>query len=215
MNVLFRKRLVRSVLSTIDDGETVSAESVSKSVTVLNAINFVNLAAKDITPNSVEKCFVKAGIPLTGQHEEYENDDVPLAELVEIMRAAQGMIHTEEPLTAEYYDVIDQDAPIHEELDSEWESELVNAVIAKNLDESEILEVEDEDDTEHNPEQPTLSHKEALQMVEQLKTFSLRNDIHEAFAMFQDAQEVIEKEAIQLMSKAKQTSIDQYFTPTK
>ena len=101
MNVLFRKRLVRSVLSTIDDGETVSAESVSKSVTVLNAINFVNLAAKDITPNSVEKCFVKAGIPLTGQHEEYENDDVPLAELVEIMREAQGMIHTEEPLTAE------------------------------------------------------------------------------------------------------------------
>ena len=52
-------------------------------------------------------------------------------------------------------------------------------------------------------------------MVEQLKTFSLRNDIHEAFAMFQDAQEVIEKEAIQLLSKAKQTSIGQYFTPTK
>ena len=42
MNVLFRKRFVRSVLSTIDDGETVSAESVSKSVTVLNAIHFVN-----------------------------------------------------------------------------------------------------------------------------------------------------------------------------
>ena len=111
--------------------------------------------------------------------------------------------------------MIDQNAPIHEEFDSEWEKELVNAVKAKNMDESEILEVEDEDDTEHNPEQPTLSHKEALQMVEQLKTFSLRNDIHEAFAMFQDAQEVIEKEAIQLMSKAKQTSIDQYFTPTK
>ena len=52
-------------------------------------------------------------------------------------------------------------------------------------------------------------------MVEQLKTFSLRKDIHDAFAMFQSAPEGIEKEAIQLMSKAKQTSIGQYFTPTK
>ena len=43
---------------------------------------------------------MKARIPLTGQHEEYEKDDVPLAELVEIMRAAQGMIHTKEPMTA-------------------------------------------------------------------------------------------------------------------
>ena len=83
------------------------------------------------------------------------------------------------------------------------------------MDESEILEVEDEDDAKHNPEQPILSHKEALQMVEQLKTFSLRKDIHDAFAMFQSAPEGIEKEAIQLMSKAKQTSIGQYFTPTK
>ena len=58
--------------------------------------------------------------------------------------------------------MIDQNAPIHEEFDSEWEKELVNAVKAKNMDESDILEVEDEDDTEHNPEQPTLSHKEAL-----------------------------------------------------
>jgi len=52
-------------------------------------------------------------------------------------------------------------------------------------------------------------------MVEQLKTLSLRKDIHDAFAMFQSAPEGIEKEAIQLMSKAKQTSIGQYFTPTK
>ena len=69
--------------------------------------------------------------------------------------------------------MIDQNAPIHEEFDSEWEKELVNAVKAKNMDEWEILEVEDEDDTEHNPEQPTSSHKEAIQIVEQLKAFSL------------------------------------------
>ena len=61
-----------------------------------------------------EVCFVDAGIPLTRQHEEYENDDVPLVELVEIIRAAQGKIHTKEPMTVEEYAVIDQDAPIPE-----------------------------------------------------------------------------------------------------
>ena len=61
--------------------------------------------------------------------------------------------------------MIDQNAPIHEELDSEWEKELVNTVKDKNMYESEILEVEYEDDAKHNPEQPILSHKEALQMV--------------------------------------------------
>jgi len=104
MKVLYRKLLVRSVLSKIDDVVRVSAESVSKSVTVLNAINFVNLAGKDITPNCLEKCFVDAGIPLTSQHEEYENDDVPLVELVEIICAAQRKIHTKEPMMVEDYD---------------------------------------------------------------------------------------------------------------
>ena len=100
MKMLYRKRLVRSVLSKIGDEETASAEPVSKGVTALNSINFVNLAVEDITPNYLEKRFVDAGIPLTRQHKEYEKDDVPLVELVEIMRAAQGMIHTKEPMTA-------------------------------------------------------------------------------------------------------------------
>ena len=56
MKVLYRKHLVRSVLSKIGDEETVSAESLSKGVTALNSINLVNLAVKDITPNCLEKC---------------------------------------------------------------------------------------------------------------------------------------------------------------
>ena len=158
MKMLYRKRLVRSVLSKIGDEETVSAEPVSKGVTALNSINLVSGGHN--TKLCREVCFVDAGIPLTRQHEEYEN-----GELVEIMGAAQGKIHNKEPLTTEDYAVIDQDAPIHEELDSEQEKELVNTVKDKNKDESEILEVEDEDDAKHNPEQPILSHKEALQMV--------------------------------------------------
>jgi len=59
-------------------------------------------------------CFVDAGIPLTSQHEEYEN-----GELVEIIHAAQGKIHTKEPMMVDDYAVIDKDAPIHEEPDSD------------------------------------------------------------------------------------------------
>ena len=54
------KRLLRLVLSSIDDVETVSAECVSKAVTVLDAVHFVNSAVKGITLMCVEKCFVKA-----------------------------------------------------------------------------------------------------------------------------------------------------------
>jgi len=58
MKMLYRKRLVRPVLSKIGDEETASAEPVSKGVTALNSINLVNLAVEDITPNCVEKCVV-------------------------------------------------------------------------------------------------------------------------------------------------------------
>jgi len=70
MDLLYMKRLLRLVLSSIDDVETVSAECVSKAVTVLDAVHFVNSAVKGITLMCVEKCFVKAGIPITSAHGE-------------------------------------------------------------------------------------------------------------------------------------------------
>lgn len=215
MKVLYRKRLIRSVLSKIDDGDTVSAESVSRSVTVLDAIHFVNLAVKDIQPETVEKCFRKAGVLFTHDtaEETYEDDDVPLAELVEIMRAAQGKIQTKEAMTAQDFAAIDTNAPVHEELDSDWEKQLVSSVQHRE-DQPEQICIDEEEDIE--PTEPTIkSNKEALQMVENLKLFTLRKDLHDAFSMLQSVQELLEKDAVNTMSKAKQTSIAQFFTPKK
>lgn len=44
---LYCKQLLRSVIAKIDVGDTVSAETVSKSVTVLDAIKWISLSVKE------------------------------------------------------------------------------------------------------------------------------------------------------------------------
>ena len=87
---LYTKRIVRSVLSKIDKGASITAAALSKTVTVLNAIQWVSSAINEIKGEAVRKCFTRCGLGEHSHDTEFEDDNVPIAQLVELFRTAKG-----------------------------------------------------------------------------------------------------------------------------
>ena len=107
---LYRKKLLRSVISKIDDNEQSSASSLSKSVNVLDAILWVSSAMNEVSGQTVQKCFLRCGFAATPE-EESDDDDIPIAELVKLMKNAQKKITTCSEMTPEEFLKIDEDIP--------------------------------------------------------------------------------------------------------
>ena len=68
----YRKLLFRRVLSHINDNN--SAESIARSINVLDACRWIATALKEVSPITVQKCFSRCGISLD-QNEEAHNDE--------------------------------------------------------------------------------------------------------------------------------------------
>lgn len=95
------------------DSDYQRGDLVSKSVNVLDACHWVNLAVKDINASTVEKCFAKAGIVSQPITDDDDDDNLPLAHLLE---TAAEQLHLGEPLYVESYNAMDSAAPATEQL---------------------------------------------------------------------------------------------------
>lgn len=69
-------------------------------------------------------CFRKAGYILVGesQKNKFENDDLQLTELADLMRASTEKMCMEEDMSIQHFLDIGIELPVHEELDSDWEN---------------------------------------------------------------------------------------------
>ncbi|KAK7096527.1 hypothetical protein V1264_005813 [Littorina saxatilis] len=68
MKAQYRKRLLRHILAGMD--EVNSAEELAKTVTVLDAIRWLDLAWCSVTSSTISKCFGKCGFVDASQEEE-------------------------------------------------------------------------------------------------------------------------------------------------
>jgi len=83
---LYRKKLLRSVISKID--EQSSASSLSKSVNVLDAFLWVSFSMNEVKGQPVQKCFRRCGFAATPE-DECDDNEITIAELVTLMKNAQ------------------------------------------------------------------------------------------------------------------------------
>ena len=61
--VIYRKRLLRHVLAVFDSENTITSAEVAKSISVLDACQWISGAAKDVKAATVSNCFLHAGFP--------------------------------------------------------------------------------------------------------------------------------------------------------
>lgn len=172
--VLYRKSLVRCVLARMEPCN--KATVISKSVIVLDAIQWLSSAWDRIQRSTIQACFRKAGFfsDQEAVKEETENEDAlgHDAELVDLL-IQNGLPEVQAQQYATMDDILCTDAID----DTEWESNILEQ--AKACHHSTKYDCstdsssgdEEEDSRKDNKENPP-SYKEALMFVQGLKTFS-------------------------------------------
>ncbi|XP_065832947.1 tigger transposable element-derived protein 6-like [Oscarella lobularis] len=169
----YRSLLLKYVIAKID--EATCASEIAKSLTILYAIRWVAAAWKRVSPETIKKCFRKAGVTNVDfeivSADNYEED--PFADLEEDQSAGElnfliRQLTDEEnvPDAAE----IEKDLPICEEFsDVTWEEEF----FARLQSEDEIADItEDDDGLGEVVREPKLKRfKDAVDCLEEVQLF--------------------------------------------
>ena len=208
----YRTRLLRSVLAKLETSE--SASDVAKSVSVLDACSWVASAVREVKPETVVRCFAKAGVHPQDDVDFDADDDVPLAQLY---TAAVEQLQLANPLSVQEYTDIDAEVPSTEDLEDGWQQRLVEELVceksATSSDSSESSSdglQDDETETQSQPQLEITTFSQALHWATQLKLFAVEHG-HESLFDLDTAQEKLEKTVVEMKSVSKQSKISSFF----
>ena len=200
LKALYRNKVLSKLICSLDKG-------TDSTVTLLDALHYINAAWDGISQTTIRKCFQKCGI---GRDPEQctSDDNTPVQS--EIQQQLQLLQHSGvaglEDITPEDYITVDSEVVVAEELTTE---SIVAQVRYKNSDECEDDENNDEnDDTEEVPVVGvTLS--EALASIDKVRRYF---QAQEGTAQFFAGINALEKFMERQMLPSRQTMITDYFS---
>ncbi|XP_065837915.1 tigger transposable element-derived protein 4-like [Oscarella lobularis] len=211
MKCHYRSQILRSVLSKID--LSASATEIAKSITVLDACHWIKTAVSKINPETVQKCFHKAGFEF--QQEDTFSGDTSQANpsdethgLEEILSLAVSTLDLADPLSSQSYANIDDDIQTTDALEDGWEDGLVEDFLAAREKTVEVDEEGEEDVTEIFPEIST--YPDAIKCANDLKQFAVLKGLDSILSDVLSIQRKLEDASFRQRQSAKQTSIDSY-----
>lgn len=169
MKERYKRRLLRSLLSKIDECATVT--QLCKQITLLDGIYWIADAWNETSASTIVKCFKGGGFAVPGdsvvsndQLSDDDDDDIPLAELLRAHRITPVLEN------------IDINPPT-EECSGEWENDLVSGFRGNDADD-DVQAVDSSDDEEEAAMKPgsDLTYREVLDMSIRLKNFAMAKD---------------------------------------
>ena len=197
----YRRLLLGRVLTSIDEGRT--AADIKSSITVLDACKWVSRAVHLVSPETVTRCFTRAGLQVAdAMPVSDDEDDIPLADLLFRLRE-----HLPEPMTEEEYMTSDSNIPAVETLGENWEQEL----LAEIRSDTSMPEPEDAEDVEVVGATPPPSITTSLQYVREIEQCCLTNNLGNILEAVSTLQQRLEEALLQKQVAKKQTTIDSFF----
>ena len=204
----YKKLLLTSLLQKLEDCETVT--ELVKKVTVLDAVNWVCKAWNDLPPTTIQKYFRRSGFELerSAEVEDDDDDNVPLAELAELMKLATPKLGLDSETTVEEFVSADSSLPTTTERNGNWKERLLEEVNKS----AESTDEEEEEDVTESETEPEISSRDASEMIRRLQMYALRKapGLLEAVTKLETDHNEIR---VKKLSHPAQRTLDSFFTP--
>lgn len=205
MKLVYRKQLLRRILSLMDDAS--SATGISKAVNILDAILWLKCAWDAVSSVTIQKCFSKCGfnVPLRSENDSDDGDDSqtdrPAEELESVIPGVE--------MNWNDYAQCDDQLPTCETIQDDWEENLIEKL---RMDKQDDPEDEDEDVIEISTEERSIiSEESAAVALRELRDFSIAHENAYLLDLVCKSQEVLDRLLLAKRLKAKQTKITAFF----
>ena len=168
MKLLYRKKLLQNCLNKINDFESVS--DYTHSITVLDAIWWIDLAWNSIKVNTFENCFKNAGFfrdEFRIAQSDFENEDL----LNDIDTLLVNSCFESKSLTAKDFYNFDDCLTLHEEINGETHDEILESVILDNESESDSDSISE--NFNMDVDKPTLTTTEVMSLLENVLEWAI------------------------------------------
>ena len=174
---------------------------------MLDCAHWIAKSWNDTKSSTIQSCFVAAGFPLQGLDQsssESDSDDIPLAQLI-TGHLALGV--TENTITD--LENTENDIPIEENYDGEWEKQIV-AEHKQSLHVENKSSDEDNDEPDDDNSQGCTNYTDVLECLNKIEKFAkLRDDDY--LTTIQDLKAMTENKIVAVKSKTSQRTLDPYF----
>ncbi|ESN91598.1 hypothetical protein HELRODRAFT_165651 [Helobdella robusta] len=183
IKAIYRKKLLRHVLTDMEEADT--ARELAKFVNLLNAINWLDVAWRNVNPTSITKCFNKCGFGIG----ENIDTDVQLIETDPSITSLLGSVTWENFVTMD-----NNDDSTHSPQSSE---------------NHEQFKVQDDEEEKEAPVQE-VSTKMALQCARKLISYSIHMGNRELLQFSENIENVLEIELLKTKCFGKQTTMNDF-----
>lgn len=207
MKIGYRKRLLKKVLSQVDTCS--SGDEVVKSINVQDAIDWISQAWAEVRPDTIRKCYAKAGfVSFDGfepdsEQAEINSESSELEQLISDVSEPLGLERT----SVDAFINCDKDDPGVHACDGEnWESDILDSSVNQRDTEGE------EDSASDSTVPPMPTTQEVLKCLETLKAFT--GSHAEAFHLVMKTEAAVQDIVIEKRNAQRQTNIMDFFTVT-
>ena len=179
VKLLYRKRMLRHVLNQVDSSD--SASDCARSVTVLDACQWLAASVNEIKPSTVEKCFSACGlicVPTVQLPPESDDDDEDSLPLSHLLRLAKDRQICDNIITdPQDYASIDEQLHSTDSIQDGWEERLLDDLFGTNTTETADTESTTGPSADTSvPDtavtvKPALTMSKAVKMATELKDF--------------------------------------------
>jgi hypothetical protein len=200
VKVHYRKLLMQSLLANINS--TASASELAKTVSVLDAVVWISQAVKKLLPETVTKCFEKAGFSASVVTASVENEN-DQQDLQHCMNEAAFI-----NCIAEDYINIDKEAQTHSDT-MDIDSLVNNFRENRKGEEEEEEEEEEENDIMVEEEKCRVkTYPDAVKSLKDLQQFALQLNDSEMFSVISQAKVFVEGQAAKNVNYVQKTMLD-------
>lgn len=190
MKSRYRSKTLRAIIRRVDSATQASAAAMA--ISVFDAIQFISSSIEEISSSTVLKCFLRCGFKVGSEIDDDwdDEDDIALAALI---KDTSEHLQLVQPMNADEFIALDDDASPTEELDGEWEKQLVDDFLGQSEMADVSSDSEDENVSEENLDEVPCTKRDCVKYIGKIREHALYMNSTKALTLLMQLEAELDK----------------------